>query len=82
MVHKLADCLLWQQEVGQALAAMQHSGDLTLQARNEELERQIQNSIRVQQVLVSCIEEVSDEVSTVLKGVIDSLKPSTVSVKL
>ena len=42
VVHRLADCLLWQQEVGQALAAMRRSGNMSLEARNEELERQVQ----------------------------------------
>ena len=47
---RLADCLLWQEEAGRLLDAMRRSGDLSLQARNEELERQVQAAIAVQQV--------------------------------
>ncbi len=63
VIQRLADCLVWQQEVGQLLESMQRSGDMSLQARNAELEKQIQAAIHAQQVLVSCVEEVTDEVS-------------------
>jgi hypothetical protein len=63
VVERLADCLVWQQEVGQLLESMQRSGDMSLQARNAELEKQMLAAIRAQQVLVSCVEEATDEVN-------------------